>query len=334
MKKYLLPNQGNCYKANLHCHTDLSDGALTPAQVKEEYKKRGYSIVAYTDHDVMIPHPELNDEEFLALNGYEMEIFEPGEGVLMHRRTCHMCLVALEPDNLKQVCYHREKYLFGNAVNQRDKIDFYRDEPDYERSYDAECVSDMMKQGREHGFFVTYNHPTWSGEGYDMYMNFHHMHAMEIWNSGCNTEGHDEYNPRVYADMLRGGKRIYCIGADDNHGTKEIGKAWIVVKADKLEYRTITKALEEGNFYSSEGPEIKALWVEDGVIHVECSDAAMIRFSYVDRRINTFRAEEGKMLNEASVELYPLSGYVRVTIEDAQGRRAESNAYFLDEFME
>ena len=26
MKKYLLPNTGNYYKANLHCHTTLSDG--------------------------------------------------------------------------------------------------------------------------------------------------------------------------------------------------------------------------------------------------------------------------------------------------------------------
>ena len=242
-----------------------------------------------------------------------------------------MCLVALEPDNLKQVCYHREKYLFGNAVNQRDKIDFYRDEPDYERSYTTACGSDMMKQGREHGFFVTYNHPTWSGEGYEQYMNYEHMHAMEIWNSGCNCEGFDEYNPRVYADLLRGGKRIYCIGADDNHGTREIGKAWIMIKADQLEYRTITKALEAGHFYSSEGPEIHQIWVEDGVIHVECSDAAMIRFTYVDRRVNMFRAEEGKCLNEAQVELYPLAGYVRVTIEDHAGRRAESNAYFLDE---
>ena len=46
MIKYLLPKEGKFYKANLHCHTTLSDGKLTPEQVKEEYMKRGYSIVA------------------------------------------------------------------------------------------------------------------------------------------------------------------------------------------------------------------------------------------------------------------------------------------------
>ena len=70
MKKHLLPESGNFYKANLHCHTVLSDGCLTPEEVKEIYKNAGYSVVAYTDHDILIPHhAELSDDEFLALNG-------------------------------------------------------------------------------------------------------------------------------------------------------------------------------------------------------------------------------------------------------------------------
>ena len=77
MKKYLLPETGNFYKANLHCHTTYSDGRKTPEQVKERYKELGYSIVAYTDHDILVPHPELNDESFLALNGFEAEVNWP-----------------------------------------------------------------------------------------------------------------------------------------------------------------------------------------------------------------------------------------------------------------
>ena len=53
MKKYLLPESGNFYKANLHCHTTLSDGRLTPEEIKELYKSQGYSIVAYTDHNIL-----------------------------------------------------------------------------------------------------------------------------------------------------------------------------------------------------------------------------------------------------------------------------------------
>ena len=38
MKKYLLPKCGNDYKANLHCHSTISDGKLTPEEIKEAYK--------------------------------------------------------------------------------------------------------------------------------------------------------------------------------------------------------------------------------------------------------------------------------------------------------
>ena len=38
------------YKANLHCHSTVSDGKLTPAELKDAYKNHGYSILCITDH--------------------------------------------------------------------------------------------------------------------------------------------------------------------------------------------------------------------------------------------------------------------------------------------
>ena len=37
--KILLPEGAPGYKANLHCHTTLSDGEFTPEQVKAAYQK-------------------------------------------------------------------------------------------------------------------------------------------------------------------------------------------------------------------------------------------------------------------------------------------------------
>lgn len=337
MKKYLLPKEGTFYKANLHCHSVLSDGELTPEELKEEYKSRGYSVLAYTDHDIMISHQDLADEAFLPLNGYEMEVNEWGKKRWEDTKTCHMCLIALEPDNLKQVCWHPNDYLFANAVNYKDRVQFYEDEVPYIREYNGQCISDMMKRGREHGFFVTYNHPTWSTESYEQYSGYNYMHAMEICNYGCVVEGYEEYNPRVYDDLLRAGKRIYCIGADDNHnrGTKntsdwDSGGAWVMIKADKLEYRTITKALEEGYFYASQGPEIHDLWMEDGRIHVNTSEAEKILFNFGNRQAKGVAAEEGQSICSASMEVEESNIYVRVTVIDHRGRIANSNAYFLD----
>ena len=36
MKQYLLPEKGQFYKANLHRHTVVSDGTLTPEEVKQD----------------------------------------------------------------------------------------------------------------------------------------------------------------------------------------------------------------------------------------------------------------------------------------------------------
>lgn len=51
MKRYLIPETGFFYKANLHCHTTFSDGRKTPEEVKQLYTANGYCVVAFTDHD-------------------------------------------------------------------------------------------------------------------------------------------------------------------------------------------------------------------------------------------------------------------------------------------
>ena len=135
MRKYLLSEKGNYYKANLHCHSNCSDGKLSPAEIKEVYKNLGYSIVAYTDHDILLAHDDLNDDTFLALHGFEMEVNESKKAEFPSIKTCHMCFIGLEPDNLTQPMWHREWYLFGNAQTHRHEIKFDNNEPDFVREY-------------------------------------------------------------------------------------------------------------------------------------------------------------------------------------------------------
>lgn len=343
MKRFLLPENGTFFKANLHCHSTFSDGNLTPEQIKALYQSHGYSIVAFTDHDILIPHQELRDENFLPLNGLELEVpdLKDYSNSWHSRKDCHMCLIALEPDNLVQPCYHRSDYLFRNAVNYRDQIQFDESQPDYIRTHTPECVSDMMRRGREAGFFVTYNHPTWSYEGYEDYINYHGMHAMEIYNHSAYRNGWQEYNPRVYEDFLQAGRRIYVISADDNHNcTTPDDQHWdscggfTMIKADRLDYRTITRALEEGNFYASQGPEIHALWYEDGQLHITCSPAKRIVCTAGTRHRQARNAGAGETLTEAVFTLEPDDYYVRFTVIDQQGNCADTNAYFLDDFYQ
>ena len=41
----LIPEAGKFYKANLHCHSNISDGALSPEELKKIYMEKGYSII-------------------------------------------------------------------------------------------------------------------------------------------------------------------------------------------------------------------------------------------------------------------------------------------------
>ena len=335
MKKYLLPKDGNFYKANMHCHTMLSDGQWTPEEVKKAYTEKGYSIVAFTDHDILIPHPELADENFLPLNGCEIEVNENDDVEWREMKTCHMCCIALEPDNFNQVCYNRSKYLYANAVNQRDRLVVDESKPDFERHYSAEGISAMMKEARDSGFFVTYNHPVSSLERYPDYMSYENMHALEICNGAAVSNGWQDYCPHIYDDMLVGGKRIYCVAGDDAHRIGTAFGGFTMIKAPKLEYKSITDALVAGHFYASQGPLIDELWIEDGIMHITCPGAEKIVFHAGLRRENkTYHATEGKPVTEGEYQVKPDHGYVRVTVYDKYGRAANTNAYFVEDLLD
>ena len=343
MKKYLLPKDGNFYKANLHCHTTISDGCLTPEEVKEFYKSQGYSIVAYTDHDVMIPHHDLRDDNFLPLTGFEMEINEnfnddcpPMEFIDM--RVCHLCFIALDEATDKQIMFN-PGYCFGNGVNTAKLVKPDEKTAGFERKYTHESINEMIKTGRDNRFFVTYNHPAWSLESYPEYIGYEGMNAMEIFNSGSVIIGYSDYSAHVYDDMLRASKRLYCIAADDNHNRHQDSRdcdsfgGCTMIKADKLEYSEITKALSDGNFYATQGPEIKNLWFEDGKIHIDCSPAEKIICTVGRRRMQIKWAHFHNCIDTAEFEILPEDKYVRLTIVDSYGRCADTNAYFTDELF-
>lgn len=298
------------------------------------YMNEGYSAIAYTDHNVLIDHSDLSDDKFIALNGYEMDIGSPEDNNYSTCKVCHLCYVALEPDNLTQVCYHRSKYLVGNTQNYRDMLKFDDSKPDFVRTYTPECINEMIAEGRKNGFFVTYNHPAWSLEGFEQYGKYKGMNAMEICNYISLESGHNEYNEKEYDELLRTGQKLYCIATDDNHNyRKDSFGAFTVINADKLEYRALTDALVKGNFYASQGPEIYDLWYEDGKIGIKCSEAAKIVFNCGRRWVGVVYGSEEKPATEAVFDVSEEDVYVRITVTDKSGKHANTNAYFVEDLM-
>ena len=101
-KIYLIPNTEQ-HKANLHCHTNLSDGRLTPEEMCEGYKKHGYRVMAFSDHEYLTHHPEFNSEDFIAITAYEIGLYTPElpgswEDTWRDRKCCHLNLYAKNPN--------------------------------------------------------------------------------------------------------------------------------------------------------------------------------------------------------------------------------------------
>lgn len=338
MKKILLPQADEklkYYRANLHCHSTISDGKKTPEQLKEDYKAHGYSILAITDHEVFIPHNDLTDDDFLMLNGYELEA-NP-----LSNKTCHICYVALSPDNDEEVCFSRQ-HLWGNAKENASKVKINRKESMLFRTYSKKCINKMIETGKKHGFFVTYNHPTWSLEEYPDYTRYINANAMEITNYGCVVCGFDDDNGHAYDDMLRAGGRLFCISTDDNHNVFPDSSpdcdsygGYIMIASPSLKYEDVAEALKSGLFYSSTGtykhigPEFHSIILEDDTVYVKTSNARAISYISCSRDCQIKNANDGEAINEASFKIKKNEKHFRIVVTDSLGYKAYSNAYFL-----
>ncbi|MBQ3133522.1 MAG: hypothetical protein IJC17_04515 [Clostridia bacterium] len=333
MKRLLLDGNKPYYKANLHCHTVNSDGDYTPEEIKALYKEQGYAVVAFTDHEHILDNNALTDESFLAITACEIAIREfPDGSTRTHpmMRVCHLNLLGKDPHRLLTPCYSKklDHFLNDNIV---DKVQFDRD--DYERVYSGEGISEIIRIANESGFLVTYNHPRWSLENARQYLGYKGLWAVEIYNHACNEMGLYEYDINVYDDFLRDGQRLACVAADDAHVARDLFGGFVMINADRLDYATIMQALENHDFYASTGPVIRELSLEENVATVTFEKGVYATMSSNDRRGKKAVADDPMGENTVSFEIPAGTEYVRFDVVGADGTRANTCAYFLDEVL-
>ena len=337
MKKILLDKNKNFYKGNMHCHSTLSDGHFTPEELKKLYKERGYSFLAITDHEHINNNSYLDDEDFITLTSAEFAIKEfPDQSTLKNfdMKVCHLNFYAKEQGNDYTFCYSEVADHFSKPER---KALINRPCGEYERVYGHEGISRLIREANEHGFFVCYNHPRWSLENYADYSGYEGLWGVEIYNHSCCVDGLYDYDINVFDDMLRDGKRVFASCGDDNHNGK-IETRWlqsfgasVYVNAESLSYENIVNGLLSGNFYSSMGPEIYSLYVEDSKVYIECSGAKRISYSTRGRRAKAVNVEQGECLCSACFDIRDTDGYFRIEVMDDKGQRANTQAYFVDE---
>lgn len=339
MKKYLLPNVGNFYKANLHVHTSVSDGDMTPEEIKKLYSNMGYSIVAFTDHEVMVPHPELTDESFLAITSTEISVNQRLDCDFCYTKTYHLNIYS---PNESQSCFNtfdKSKMWLGHSYQY---ITHEQESVGHNRQYSVEDVNEVIRKANEEGCLVSYNHPVWSAQDYSDYIGIEGAWGIELYNTGCARNGYFD-SAKPLDDLLRIGKRVFPLATDDAHRIQDCFGGFVMVGANELSYTSVFEALKKGDFYASTGPQFHEISIEDGIVHLRTSPVSFIGISTDCRHLYTKKAED-ELLVDSYLDIRGYlkladdgineHQYIRITLVDGQGNRAYSRAYFMDELLD
>ena len=79
-------------------------------------------------------------------------------------------------------------------------------------------------------------------------------------------------------------------------------------------------------------PEIKELYCENDRVFIKTSSAQSIRLLSDNRYTCLKRADEGEELYDADFNISPVNNYFRIEVIDCNGKKAYTNAYFLEDF--
>ena len=338
--KHLLP-QKIYYKANLHTHSTVSDGELTPEELRDAYKALGYSILAITDHSVMVQHQDLNQEDFLMLTGTEVEI-EDLEGAKWKNlgRERHYCLIAKDP-------YHLWiPFRDPNPVPRSIPYEALDEVGGMNREYTHEFFNTLVAECNRQGYLVTYNHPQWSRESYPDYIPQEGLWGMEYRNAGSVALGFEENNGIVFEDFLRAGKFMVPLFTDDLHrvvrnGYRVIGDSWVMIGADSLNYGDVIDAMERGDLYASCGPEIHSVTWDEGKLKVCCSGVSRIQLLTHTFCTKHLAVPKGETLTEGEFDMSywwdvckgQENGFLRLILTAEDGTYAVTRAYRMEDLV-
>lgn len=303
--------EGNWYKANFHAHSTNSDGLLTPEEMIFAYKKQGYSILMFSEHEIYTNTTELDTSDFLVYPGIERSIMLPD------KETFHIQGI-YDPES-------KTHYQNGHYIPV----------PEYTSMKDVQNIIDSLK---ENGNFVMINHPYWSFNTFSHLNELNNYDFMEVYNHNCHMETDLGNSEPFYDDILKY-KKIGVLATDDNHNSHRYEKGihmwdsfggFTMIQAEKLTREAIGKALKEGKFYASTGPSITQFQIDGDTVSVDCSPCNSIVFKAQPRRGYRVLAED-KPLTHATYKLRGGEKWIRVKCIDKDGNCAWSNPIYIED---
>ncbi len=302
MNQTLFDAPGRFYKGNLHTHSTLSDGVLSPQDVCLRYADRGYDFISLTDHFVgRFDYPitdttRMRTKNFTTILGAELHSGANSAGELWH-----ILAVGLPAD-----------FAPSNT-------------PTFQPRDDQETGPQIAQRAADAGAFVAIAHPHWSALTEADARSLQAAHAVEVYNHGCDVECDRGYGLQTLDTLLNEGRRVTLCATDDAHfATPDHFGGWVMVKATDNDPDLLLDALKQGHHYSSQGPDFhNILWTDDEVT-IECSAVNSVT---VQGRGSGTSQIVGDTLTRVTLPLGRVasSPWARISLIDAKGKRAWSN---------
>jgi hypothetical protein len=279
-------------KGNAHIHSVASDGGKTADQLARMYAAEGYDFLFLTDHWVASHANGAGGEPLLLLDGIELHGHDE-MGSPYH-------VVGLGS--------------FQGITREMG-------------------LAKAMEAARVQGGLLILAHPQWMGNSFDEALRYG-FDGVEIYNHVCHWlngkgSGHAYWNA-----MLARAPATLGLAVDDAHivpAHPGWNGAWIMVQAPACQPEPILGAVRAGRFYSTCGPAFYAIERGGREVSVHTSPVQFVRLvgpAHLGKRVGSF---DGATVESVTFELPEDWAYAYLEIEDPQGRRAWTNALFVDE---
>ncbi len=300
-------------KGNLHTHTTNSDGDAPPEHVAGWYEEHGYDWLCISDHN----HLTIFSDVEAGSNKWPLLV--PGEEVTA---------------NSRDLPVHINGYGVKHLV-----------EP-FESDSVTETLQENVRRIVEAGGLASINHPNfkWAFSA-DELLQVDGYRFLEVYNGhpavnnfgGGGTLSAEE----IWDRLLSAGKTVWGLAVDDAHhytgeftaGRSNPGRGWVQTRTEKLDLPSVLEAIDQGEFYASNGVEIgdMAVSAKGITLEIEPENGDMSPAKYT----TVFHGLNGQILDSvdgltASYTPSPSDTYVRATVHSSTGNLAWTQPVFLD----
>jgi hypothetical protein len=295
-------SEGDWLKCALHAHTTNSDGELAPALLRRHYEWAGFDVLAITDHWVRTV--EESTADLLVIPGTELNATAGGR-----EHDAHVLALGIEADP----------------------------EPPQDG---FEPLEEVVGWIDANGGVPYLAHTYWSGLRTDQFERCEGLVGIEVYNAGCELEIGRGDASLHWDEALERGRPLYAIATDDSHHPGyDSGFAWVWARCAERTQAAVLDALRRGHFYSSAGPEILGVELDDQAVTVRCSpvvSATLVASPRLGSRANAGRLgyphgaeilerDSAGALTAIRLDRPWGAGYGRLELQDAAGRNAWTN---------